>query len=149
MFFVFWGGLLGCASFSKQISSTNDDSIPTSESKSKYKGFRCIKDGQVRHKVMTQKGWQYKVTNTSFCINHALYEIISYDCLSKEGCLARNSYKSKDSSIQYNGVGNPNWGSCSKIGGKAQSIEFYDDEWQSVTICLFQDNSFIDLYNGY
>ena len=95
LFFSLLCGVIGCASVSKQISSTSDSSITSTESKSKN-GFRCIKDGQYRYKVRTQNGMEYKIVNAGFCINHALYKIISFDCLSRN-CLARHSYQNKNS----------------------------------------------------
>ena len=99
----------------------------------------CV-NGQIKIKVFSRE----KIEHTKYCFNQGKTNLYSINC-QKALCIANKSFDGLTFDDLFSEYGNPGFSLCTKIGGKAQIIEFYADrEWHSLDRCIFSKDTFLD-----
>lgn len=131
---------------------TNSPLWCTTNNSDKKNELSCLLPGEIRI-IYNQN---IKSENKDFCINHSLFDIISFNCLQKNNdCFAIKNYKNavttdftnKEATTQNT---NPFHKRCSIVGGTPQLISYFDKnqkKWIPSALCYFNDNSFISVFN--
>lgn len=108
--------------------------------------FECLMNVKVRTVFLNN----IKVNKIKMCINHPINEVMSYGCFTGNNCEAINQYKKVDKNrIKIIKHGNPFHLKCTFSGGIPTFIEYrHEKKWNKTAICLFDDNSFVSVFNS-
>lgn len=110
-----------------------------------YASFKCFNSGSIKSIHDNEE----KIEKVSFCINHSVFKLISFDCLKNRNCNAINNYKNSKSIPIVNSIyGNPLHVKCDMLKGNPKLVEYYNGKkWIKTSICKFNDESFISVFN--